>query len=195
MARSVFALLGGVLALSFGATVPARCDLLISEKIEYYDVTGRTAAEIRASLNRSGPASSLDGRRYDALERATVHWQYTYARSRAGCRIATVAVRLEIVVILPRLVAARGVPKPLISAFARYAAKLKAHETGHVQIEHDIARLIEEGIRKLGPQRTCERLGRAANALGNALVKEGLRLNAEYDARTGQGRTQGVRFP
>ncbi len=177
------------------ATTPAHADLTIVEKFEYYDVTGKTALEIRASINRLGPTSKLDGRRYDALEKANVRWRYTYANTRTGCRIATVSVQAEITVTLPRLARARGTPASVVSAFEKYAEKLLAHEKGHVQIERDVARRIEDGIRKLPPQRTCDQLGRTANALGNSLIREGLRLNAEYDARTRHGRAQGVRFP
>jgi hypothetical protein len=45
------------------------------------------------------------------------------------------------------------------------------------------------------PHPTCDALSRAANALGDRLIKEANQMDVEYDARTQHGRTQGARFP
>jgi predicted secreted Zn-dependent protease len=46
---------------------PVRAEPVIAETIDYFDVTGATPQEVRASLDRLAPTSVRDGKRYDAL--------------------------------------------------------------------------------------------------------------------------------
>jgi predicted secreted Zn-dependent protease len=89
---------------------------------------------------------------------------------------------------------APSTPAALGEAFANYTKTLLLHERGHVQNGIDIAKRIEDRIGAMPPERSCTRLGQAANELGQSLIKEGNRQDIDYDARTQPGKTQGARF-
>lgn len=195
MPRPPLARLAAALALLPIALLRAQAEPTVKEIITYYDVSGTTAAELRTNLNSVRPTSKKDGHGYDGITRWFVNWRYTYRNGTLGCTIASVSSTIEVAITMPRLATNASVPAPLASAFTEYTEKLLLHERGHGQNGIDTARRIEDGIRVLPPQRTCGELGRAANALGDSLIKEGSRLDVEYDARTQHGRTQGAHFP
>jgi predicted secreted Zn-dependent protease len=181
-------------AIAFGV-MPAAADPTVSRTIDYYDVSGADAREVRASLNRSGPISSTDNKRYDATARWWVSWKYQYKRTSSQCGIASVTTDVKVTITFPRLKTDASTPEALKMAFATYTEKLMLHEEGHVQNGIDIAKRIEAAIRVMPPEPTCEALGQAANKLGNALIKEANQADIDYDARTRHGATQGARFP
>jgi predicted secreted Zn-dependent protease len=170
-------------------------DPIVSEVFKYYDVDGETASDIRADLNRHGPTDGTEHRRFDAVTHWHIRWQYEYRDVDAGCRIARVSTKVDIVYSFPRLAGGTLAPSALRKAFGGYLDRLLVHEKGHAQTAIDIARRIEDGIRSLPPAPTCSALGVIANELGHALIKEANRLDIEYDARTEHGGTQGARFP
>jgi len=133
--------------------------------------------------------------RYDATTRWYVRWRYNYARTSQSCSISSVSSTLEVTIKMPRLLQSPNRPAAVTSAFETFARNLMTLEKGHEQNGIDIARRIEEAIRKLPPESNCERLGEVANALGQSLIKEANRADIAYDAQTQHGRTQGARFP
>jgi len=193
MLRPPLARLAAALALLPVALLPAQAEPAVKEIITYYDVSGTTAAELRTSLSSLRPTSKKDGHGYDGFTRWSVYWRYTYRNGTPGCTIASVSSTVEVMITMPRLAA--NAPAPLARAFTEYTEKLLLHERGHGQNGIDTARRIEDGIRILPPQRTCDELGRIANALGESRLKDGASLDVEYDARTQHGRTQGAHFP
>ena len=195
MIRHGIAALWLLLAAAFAGTGPGLAEPVVSEKVEYYDVTGNTPQEIRQDLNRIGPMGDAGRTRYDATTHWYVRWRYNYARTAQGCSISSVSLTVEVAIKMPRLAPSPNRLATVTSAFEDFSKNLMTHEKGHAQNGIDIARRIEEGIRQLPPESSCERLGEIANALGNSLIKEANRLDIEYDARTQHGRTQGARFP
>ncbi len=167
---------------------------LVTETVEYFDVSGFTPLEIRAELRRLGPTGA-DGRRYDGFTKWLVNWKFNYKNVSQGCAIAGVTTTVKATIFFPRLKTDTATPVPVKQAFAGFLEKLMLHEKGHVQNAIDIAKRIEDGIRALPAQSDCATLGRSANTLGDSLIKEANRMDLEYDARTNHGATQGVRFP
>ncbi len=195
MIRHGIAALWLLLAAAFAGMGSALAEPTVSEKIEYYDVTGNTPQEIRQDLNRIGPLTDAGRQRFDAVTNWYVRWRYNYARTSQSCSISSVSLTVEVAIKMPRLAPSPNRLAMVTSAFEDFAKNLMTHEKGHAQNGIDIARRIEEGIRKLPPESSCEQLGQIANALGNSLIKEANRADIEYDARTQHGRTQGARFP
>lgn len=182
------------LAIVPATFAPSAAEPKVSQSITYYDVTGASAAAVRTDVDQLGPTDQIESRRHDAVTHWHIRWRYNYSDSSLGCRIAGVTVTVDATTTMPRL-KSDAASAELTDAFALFADKLLAHERGHVQNGVDIARRIEDGIRKLPPERSCDQLGRIANAFGEGLLEEGRRLDVEYDARTQHGRGQGARFP
>jgi predicted secreted Zn-dependent protease len=177
------------------AATSAASEPVVTETIDYYDVSGADVGDIRGELNRVGPVSVVDGKRYDATVRWHVSWNYQYKQFAASCAIATASTAVKATISFPRLKTDMSTPSELKQAFANFADKLMLHEKGHVQTAIDIAKRIEDSIRALPPERTCPGLGEFANNLGRALIKEANQMDLDYDRRTQHGRTQGVKFP
>jgi predicted secreted Zn-dependent protease len=188
------AVIGALMALAM-AVSPARADPVVTESVDYYDVSGADAQAIRQDINRNGPVSVVDGKRYSATAHWHVAWTYKYRQNGTGCVIASAATTVKATIVFPRLKSDLSTPSELKRAFDTYAEALMLHEKGHVQNGIDIAKRIENGIRALPGEETCPALGVAANALGARLIKEAHQLDIDYDQRTQHGRTQGAKFP
>ena len=183
------------LALVPAGLLLAKAEPTVHESITYYDVSGTTAVMVRNHLNSIRPKNERNGISYDAITRWYVSWRYTYRNGAHGCAIAEVTTTVDVNITMPRLANEASTTAELVRMFADYAEKLLVHEKGHGKTGIDAARRIEDGIRALPSQRSCDEVARTANALGYSLIKEANRLDAEYDIRTQHGRTQGARFP
>ncbi len=175
-------------AAAFG---PARAEPLITESIDYFDVTGATPQEVRASLDRMAPTSTRDGKRYDALTYPTIAWRFTF-RGLPTCAITGTTVTAKILIRFPRLAADAATPASLKQAFARFSDKLMKHQQAHAQKAIETARQIEIGISGLPPVHDCKGLEKAANHLGHNLVTNlqslATRLRRPHAARARPGR-------
>lgn len=181
--------LGALLVAPAALAAPA-----VTETIVYYDIKGATPQDIRAQMRELGPTDFTEGKRYDANTRWNVSWKYNYANTGQGCSISTAYTTVKVTITIPRLQDVSA-PAALKQSFDDYTKNLLVHEKGHGQTAIDIARKIEGRLVAMPPQPSCDRMGKAANELGNALIKEANQADIDYDARTQHGRTQGARFP
>ena len=181
-------------ALFLVGPAPVSAEPLVTRSMDYYDVTGSTPQQVRASLDQLGPTHTRDGKRYDSLTYEKTTWRFTF-RGLPNCAITGASVKAEILMRFPRLHVDAGTPPSLTKAFAAYTDKLMAHQNGHVQKIIDTARQIEIGIGGLPPIQDCKGLEKSANHLGHNLLKELHRWRRDYDDRTLHGRAQGAKFP
>jgi predicted secreted Zn-dependent protease len=188
-------LLLAALCVAFAGLGPLAAEPAVKRDMVHYEVDGATAEAIRAELNRLGPIGRIEKRRFDAHTLWNVKWTYRYRNVGSDCAIARVTVTVDVTITLPRLKPNAVRPAEVTRAFEDFAKALLAHEEGHAQIGIEAARRIETEIQGIKPHPTCDALGRAANALGDSLVKEANQKDVEYDARTQHGRSQGARFP
>ena len=128
--------------------------------------------------------------RFDANTRWYVKWTYRYRNVGQDCAIARVAVTVDVTITMPRLKS--GSPRRRWRARSTSSReKLLAHEEGHAQNGIEAGKRIEAAIRGMQPHPTCDALSRAANALGDRLIKEANQKDVDYDARTQHGRSAG----
>jgi predicted secreted Zn-dependent protease len=185
----MFLIVASILAIGGAVAEPK-----VTETINYYDVSGSTVQELRADLNRNGPAGK-DGKRYDAFTHWYIRWRHNDQRGGNECAIASVSTSVDVTITFPRLSGTADVPGAVKQAFADYTQKLLLHEKGHAQNAIDTARRIDDGIAALRPQHNCSELGRAANRLGYSLIEAANQWDIDYDRRTQHGASQGARFP
>ena len=81
--------------LPLGADL-AHAEPTIKENVTYYNVDGATVADVRADLNRKGPISKTDGKRYDAATNWRINWNYTFRSSDQSCSVNAVTVTVEV---------------------------------------------------------------------------------------------------
>jgi predicted secreted Zn-dependent protease len=141
--------------------------------MEYYDVSGSSAQEIRDNLNKSHSNGGLDGH---------TGWNVSWGSRGADCTLDT---RLR--VRLPRWLPPADADPALILHWNTYAGSLARHEQGHVQ-------LARQGFAKM--QQTLQGSTCAeADAKLNAVLNEMRQADQRYDAETNHGVTQGAKFP
>src|SRR5215468_43721 len=116
---------------------------LVSETINYYDVSGADAAEVKASLEQNGPVSATEGKRHHAYTHWYISWRYQYRQPTGQCAIASVSTDVKVMIDFPRLKTDVTTPDALKISFARYVEKLMLHERGHVQNAITFAQKIE----------------------------------------------------
>jgi predicted secreted Zn-dependent protease len=154
--------------------------------IEYYDVSGRTPAAIRAALNAVRPRDPNDGRPVDALSRWEVRWSWR-GNGRGGCDLAHPTVNYSARIVMPRLANEADVPPGVRARWRAYIAALEAHEAGHVRFPFDHLGEIAAAIRAS----TCD----LANVAARRALARIQRHDVAYDRATRHGATQGATFP
>lgn len=121
----------------------------------FYDIKASTASQIDREIRLKGPA---DGHAIAATEIRFVPEVLTKAVDARGCRVGQARIRVSAKIILPRWQDRRSSEPGLNKAFDNLAAYAKIHEQVHVDIANLAARLMEDQMRAIAPQRTCESL-------------------------------------
>jgi predicted secreted Zn-dependent protease len=167
---------------------------MIMINYDYYDIEGRTAAELRQQMNIFGVAWT-NGNIYDAYTAWDVKWNYRYRLTDDGCSISSIVATLNVEFRLPRWVNRTSGPDALKMKWDAYIRSLRQHENGHKDIGVQAAAAIESSVAELEPAATCDNLAEKANQLGRRIISEHAAKEIEYDTRTNFGETQGAVFP
>jgi len=141
----------------------------------------------RGAVGASGPAggqeqSTLAVDRNTHRASAGVAWRLPLADGR--CNLSAATASFEATVLLPRLAADRPPAPDLQAAWTRYIGALRLHEAGHLRRAHDRLDDVAIAVRSS----SCA----TANAAGERILNEIRRDQAQYDAATQHGRTQGA---
>lgn len=173
---------------------PALAEPLVREHRNPYTVTGATAAEIRADINRRGMRDTR-GVPGDAITYWHVEWNASIDAAPQGCTVKAVTVFLTLSTVSPELAPDAAAPPDVRARFDAYLVRLLAHEAGHREIAIAGAAEIEAALSALPPDPSCSQLRSASDARGRAIVQEIIRRQDAYDDRTQNGYGAGVAFP
>lgn len=117
---------------------------------------------------------------------------FTYASKTQGGRCAVSAAHVQ--VRMPRVDLqwdqAKASPAALAEGWRRFRAALRLHEDGHKDIADKSGREFLSRLKTLGSRPNCTELDAAVRALSARVRLDARRLESDYDARTGRGRTQ-----
>ena len=159
--------------------------------ILYYDVHGRTFAELRADMRRLGP--KVDGTSFVGETRSPMRWTWrTESTGSASCSIRDVTVFVNAQITLPRWTPPPDTEPGLATEWKRFLTALEIHESGHKDISAKAGREIVERLRGLSG--LCSTLGTRANDLARVIVDRASVEQKTYDATTRHGLTQGTSF-
>jgi len=168
---------------------------VVRESSEYYDVQGKTVAEVRSALRLMRSRAPLPvGNSYDASTRWDVQWRYDLERSDGSCSVKDFQATVDIAFRYPRLVR-ESAPAEVLAAWDRYMENLVHHETLHRDLAVAAAADLSRASSALPPAVTCEELDYAIHALGQAFMKKLYLDETAYDRLTGHGATQGAALP
>jgi predicted secreted Zn-dependent protease len=155
--------------------------------VNHYTVQGRDYASLGQSLAANGPKG------YHGLATWTIGYEFTTKKLRDGCQMDTVKVKVGGTILMPKWADEQAASPDLQQRWRAYYAALKLHEDGHIQHGREMAMLVKERLLGLGLV-PCDRTQALAAAEFNTIVANLKTRDAEYDARTNHGASQGARL-
>lgn len=132
-------------------------ETLISKRISYFSIGGRTAAELDKALSASGPMMKSTGTRHPGATRIKFGGTVTYV-SRDRCAVGSAKVTLNTRIILPRWKHRRQAGRDLALVWDTLASDIKRHEERHAEIARIHARQMEKALLSLKAEDSCERM-------------------------------------
>lgn len=171
--------------------VPAHAVADLDERVERtdYDVALDAGDGLLQALDRASPIRQ-GGSVFHGETRWGVQWAIRWwERPDGRCRLTHVVATLKATVTLPRRVG--GAPA-LQRRFDLYRSALHGHEERHLRIGRDAAAAIEGRIGALPEAASCAALTAAADGVGRGALADYRRVERDYDAATGHGRTEGA---
>lgn len=166
----------------------------VTEKYEYYEVTGSSEQELRCDMNQNSCRWD-DGKKYDSVTSWRMKWNYDYNRAPQSCTAASFKAAVEVVFRYPKWVHASGVPQPLVAKWDNYMKNLTRHENGHRNMAVEAAAELSQAVAKLPPAQNCADLDREVQTLCRLRMKKLNDDEKAYDVSTKHGLMQGAIFP
>lgn len=169
------------------ATSSATGTLDLEIPVKHYTVQGLTYEALSQSLTANGPKG------FHGLASWGIAYEYTTKKVRDGCQMEAVRVKVSGNILMPRWSDEPAAPPDLQRRWSTYSAALKQHEDGHIQHGRELAMLVKERLLGLGAV-PCEQMKALTEGVFQRLAANLKARDAEYDARTQHGATQGARF-
>jgi predicted secreted Zn-dependent protease len=157
----------------------------------YYDVSGRTYAELHADMRRLGP--KVYGSSYVGETRSPMTWSWrTESTTGGGCTLRDVHVRVKAEIRLPRWTPPADADSSVVAEWQRFIAALETHEAGHKDISARAGRDLKDQLRALVG--LCSQVSMRANDVARRIMNDATQAQRRYDAETRHGLTQGTGF-
>jgi len=169
---------------------------VINISTQYYDISGQTNSELLREMARKGPYSGR--KRYWAITRWYVNYNFNFQPSEFGCSINTVQTNVNIEFIYPRWVdrARWGHARQNMGRqWDRMYQALVAHEETHASHGIAAARQIESELQKLSSRNNCHSLRRDFENRAQRIIQHYRNADIQFDRRTHHGRNEGVHLP
>lgn len=163
--------------------------------IEFYEVHGKTARQIRAQMDKLGPLDATEHRRYDGHTQWFIRFNYRTYNSGGNCTLQSFDVSLEGTMTLPRWNPPDGVRKQLVEEWQTFSAALRRHEDGHYEIARAAADEFAKRFAEQLSGATCKTLEDKINATADAILSAYRQKEVEYDQASAHGMRQGAQFP
>lgn len=160
----------------------------LSKTYSYFSIGGRNLDEIQTELDRRGPKLNSTGRRHPGATEMEFNTRIQYGESKGRCRVINAEVRVDAKVILPRWRARRRSDQDTQLIWDTLAADIKRHEESHVVIAKNHARELENALKKLYPERSCEVTAAKAKSTTDRIMAKHDAAQAKFD------RVEGINF-
>ncbi len=152
--------------------------------VTWFDLEGVDRIDLLESCLRRCPRDDADVV-VASLTTWRVDWSWT-RRPTDLCEVAGATVDASVTVELPRWAAPPEADPALVAEWEAWHTALRRHEQGHVEVVHVFAHDAETVIREAG----CA----GADEAGARLLTGLRQAQADYDAATVAGHTQGANF-
>ncbi|PWK69853.1 DUF922 domain-containing protein [Aminobacter sp. AP02] len=173
--------------LAGGICLPAQA-ATVSKSYSYFTITGKTLDEIEHQLMTRGPEVKSTGGRHPGATQMEFTTRIGYAEVKGGCAIVSAQVAVKAKVILPRWRQSGKTPQDVKLIWNTLSADIKRHEESHVVIAKNHARELEQALKAIGKQKSCEVAATKAKATSNRILTAHDRAQEEFD------RIEGINF-
>lgn len=146
------------MALSSISHDMAQSETVVRKTTTYFKIGGKTAADLDAELARKGPFTQMTGARHPGATQIRFGGDLTYVNRQGRCAVEDVRVTLDTKIILPRWTNRKRASPEMALIWDALAADIKRHEERHAEIARQHAKLLEQRLTKLRPERDCDRL-------------------------------------
>ncbi len=160
----------------------------VSKTYSYFSIGGTTLEEIENELNTHGPQVKSSGRRHPGATQMEFTTRIKYAENVKRCKVVEASVSVKAKVILPKWRRSKGAGDDVRMVWDTLASDIKRHEESHVVIAKNHARELEDALKKMWPQKTCEAAADKAKALSDKILSKHDRAQEEFD------RVEGLNF-
>ena len=174
--------LGLVLQLTGAANAKPK-SLSIVEKIEYYSISGKTAAELATSMSNNGPYSRQHRQRAWATARRDMSYQLTRQKFKKNCRVKSARVKMTIIYTMPKPRKIKRVPRRVRQKWAKMYSLLNRHERTHGLYYKQLAKKIHRSLSTMKPASNCRSLNKKAKQLVDIFIKRDTAKNNRFDEK------------
>ena len=153
-------------------------------KIEHYDVRGTSWGALISEVNAKGPEG------WWGHADTKISYKFRSRGTASSCVIESATVTVDSTVHLPRWTNRDEGSAALQSQWDAMLGSLQRHERGHVQISLDSAHELEQALKNVPEQATCDALNALARQQAERILAEHSQKQDAYDIRTDHGRRQ-----
>ena len=166
-------------------------DVIGRTSVMYYDIHGRTIAELHADMRRQGP--KLADSSFVAETLSPMRWEWhVQAEGTSACAIHDPRVYVNAQILLPRWTPPADTEPGVFAEWNRFIAALETHEAGHKNISAKAGSDIVKQVSALSG--SCSAIGTRANDIARIVIERANIEQQQYDAETHHGLTQGTSF-
>jgi predicted secreted Zn-dependent protease len=145
-------------AFLFAFTHSTQAETQFQKSISYFQIGGKTAADLDRELSNRGPLTQSTGARHPGATEIKFGGELTYVEKDGRCNIGEVKVTLHTKILLPRWKNRARTSADLALIWDTLSADIKRHEERHAEISRSYGRMLERRLKGLRPQKTCETL-------------------------------------
>ena len=161
-----------------------------STDVTYYDIHGRTAAELVAEMRRAGPKTSEGS--FLGETQSPVRWTWQTRSSGESCQLSSIKVVVNSQITLPRWAPPADTEPGLFAQWNTFLADLATHEIGHKDISARGAKAILGRLHAINT--SCASLNEEIRRRTDGIMTATRQEQVAYDADTRHGATQGAVF-
>jgi predicted secreted Zn-dependent protease len=135
--------------------------------VKYYDVSGATIKDIRASIEAQRPKNPVTQQAIPSSSNWSMRASWQKQTTGSACKIISATAAFEGEVVLPRLIAVEGVavPPPVMKEWQRYTTSLDQQQAGVLRQVYDRRAEVERAVMAS----SCEGAAKAADAAITAI--------------------------
>ncbi|WP_319467354.1 DUF922 domain-containing Zn-dependent protease [uncultured Pseudodesulfovibrio sp.] len=165
---------------------PCLADVVKTETVKYYMVSGKGKKEIVRSMRRNSPIKEK-GRTFQGNTSSQIKYKFTWIRKNGVCTINKVTVRIHITYLYPKL--AQQTSKAIRQWWDTYMDRLTEHELVHGEIALESAHVLDHALNTLKTP-NCDNVEKRVKNKFDSIMQKYKKKQRDYDKLTNHGINQ-----